>query len=73
MAPSVLGIGIPHTSPYVPEQAREPLRKMLEAMEADMKASPYDFEVFYVGTDDMDKIVAKLREKPWDIVHVGGE
>jgi hypothetical protein len=73
MAPSVLGIGIPASSPAVPWVARSSLRKTLENMEADMHASPYDFEMFYVDTDmDFSKLTDKLREKKWDIVHIGG-
>jgi hypothetical protein len=73
MAPSVLGLGIPSSSPHVPEQARGNLQKALDAMEADMEASPYDWEMFYVDTDmDFQKIVDKFQEKKWDIVHVGG-
>lgn len=42
-------------------------------METDMAASPYDFDMFYVDTDtDFGTILDKLREKKWDLVHVGG-
>jgi hypothetical protein len=41
-------------------------------MEADMNSSPYDWEMFYLEPDmDFSRLVAKLREKNWDVVMVG--
>ncbi|KAI1108499.1 hypothetical protein F5Y14DRAFT_456972 [Nemania sp. NC0429] len=72
MAPSVLGLGIPATSPLTPRLFRSGLQKVLTAMEADMNASPYDWEMFYLEPDgDFSLLVAKLREKNWDVVMVG--
>ena len=74
MAPSVLGIGIPATSDMVPWLARGSLQKSLDIMEADMNASPYDWEMLYL-TPDMafDLCTTKLREKKWDVVMVGSK
>jgi hypothetical protein len=74
MAPSVLGIGIPATSDMVPLPARGSLQKSLNIMEADMNASPYDWEMLYL-TPDMafDLCTTKLREKKWDVVMVGSK
>ena len=74
MAPSVLGIGIPATSDMVPWLARGFLQKSLNAMDADMNASPYDWEMLYL-TPDMafDLCTTKLREKKWDVVMVGSK
>jgi hypothetical protein len=74
MAPSVLGIGIPATSDIVPLVARDSLQKLLNVMEADMNASPYDWEMLYL-TPDMafDLCTTKLREKKWDVVMVGSK
>ncbi|KAI8628843.1 hypothetical protein F5Y19DRAFT_435065 [Xylariaceae sp. FL1651] len=72
MAPSVLGLGIPATSPLTPRLYRGKLQKALDFMEADMNSSPYDWEMFYLEPDmDFSVIVAKLREKNWDVVMVG--
>ncbi|KAK9424230.1 hypothetical protein SUNI508_03718 [Seiridium unicorne] len=72
MAPSVLGLGVPASSPLVPDHLREPLGKALENLEAQMNASPYDWEFLDVGPDmDFEVLVRKLREKKWDAVMVG--
>ncbi|KAI1191383.1 hypothetical protein F5B17DRAFT_307951 [Nemania serpens] len=72
MAPSVLGLGIPATSSLTPRLFRSGLQKALDAMEADMNSSPYDWEMFYLEPDtDFSLLVAKLREKSWDVVMVG--
>ncbi|CAI6094175.1 hypothetical protein V2G26_004624 [Clonostachys chloroleuca] len=72
MAPSVLGIGIPATSNIVPWIARGRLQKILTAMEADMEASPYDWEMLYITPEtSFDVCTAKLRERQWDVVMVG--
>ena len=74
MPPLVLALGIPDTSPSVPEHAREGLRKVLEAMHEDMRTSPHDYENLYVDTNrDFQVLIDKLREKRWDILHIGGE
>lgn len=74
MAPSVLGVGIPATSSLTPRLFRSALQRALDAMEADMKASPYDWEMFYLEPDtDFSLLVAKLREKSWDVVMVGSK
>lgn len=74
MPPSVLGIGIPATSSLTPRLFRSGLQKMLDAMEADMTASPYDWEMFYLEPDsDFSLLVTKLREKSWDVVMVGSK
>jgi hypothetical protein len=74
MAPSVLGIGIPATSDIVPWIARGSLQKSLNIMEADMTASPYDWEMLYTTPDmPFEECTAKLREKKWDIVMVGSK
>jgi hypothetical protein len=74
MAPSVLGIGIPATSDIVPWVARGSLQKSLNAMEADMNASPYDWEMLYITPDmSFDICTTKLREKKWDVVMIGGK
>ncbi|KAI1169595.1 hypothetical protein F4777DRAFT_202914 [Nemania sp. FL0916] len=72
MPPSVLGLGIPATSSFTPRIFRSGLQKALDHMEADMKSSPYDWEMFYLEPDtDFSLLVAKLREKSWDVVMVG--
>lgn len=74
MAPSVLGIGIPATSDMVPFLARGSLQKSLNVMEADMNASPYDWEMLYLTPDmSFDLCTTKLREKKWDVVMVGSK
>lgn len=74
MAPTVLGLGIPHTSPLTPEARKEALREALEIMETDMNASPYEWDMFYVDADmDFELLTKKLREKEWDVVMVGSE
>jgi hypothetical protein len=74
MAPSVLGIGVPATSDIVPWLARGSLQKSLNVMEADMSASPYDWEMLYLTPDmSFDLCTTKLREKKWDIVMVGSK
>ncbi|KAH7403914.1 hypothetical protein BKA64DRAFT_641869 [Cadophora sp. MPI-SDFR-AT-0126] len=72
MAPSVLGIGIPATSDMVPWVARGFLQRSLNTMEADMKASLYDWEMLYLTPDtSFDLCTTKLHEKKWDVVMVG--
>ncbi|KAK3368835.1 hypothetical protein B0T24DRAFT_532739 [Lasiosphaeria ovina] len=72
MAPSVLGIGLPATSDIVPWIVRGFLRKSLDVMEADMTASPYDWEMLYLTPDmSFDVCTKKLGEKKWDVVMVG--
>lgn len=74
MAPSVLGLGIPHTSSLTPDARREALREALEVMESDMNASPYDWDMFYVDPDmDFEQLTAKLKQKEWDVVMVGSK
>ena len=74
MGPSVLGLGIPATSPMVPDARREQLQKVLDHMNDDMNASPYDWEMFYFTPDmEFDLLTEKLRKKNWDIVMVGSE
>jgi hypothetical protein len=74
MAPSVLSIGIPATSDMVPWLARGFLQKSLNVMEADMNASPYDWEMLYLMPDmSFDLCTTKLREKKWDVVMVGSK
>lgn len=74
MAPSVLGVGIPASSKFVPEDRREGLQKVLEFMESDMQASPYDWEFYDVDPEmDFGLVVEKLRSKKWDVVMVGGK
>ncbi|KAK6066590.1 hypothetical protein SCUP234_12020 [Seiridium cupressi] len=64
MAPSVLGLGVPASSPLVPDHLREPLGKALENLEAQMNASPYDWEFLDAGPDmDFEVLVRKLREE----------
>lgn len=73
-APKVLGIGIPATASIVPWIARSFLQKSLNAMEADMEASRYDWGMLYiVPGDDFGLVTSKLKEKQWDIVMVGSE
>jgi hypothetical protein len=74
MAPSVLGIGVPATSDMVPWVARGFLQKSLNVMEANMQASPYDWEMLYLTPDmSFDLCTAKLHEKKWDVVMVGSK
>lgn len=74
MAPSVLGIGLPATSDIVPWIMRGSLRKSLDVMEADMTASPYDWEMLYLTPDmPFDVCTTKLKEKKWDVVMVGSK
>jgi len=74
MAPSVLGIGLPATSDIVPWIMRGSLQKSLNTMEADMTASPYDWEMLYITPDmSFDVCTTKLREKKWDVVMVGSK
>lgn len=74
MAPSVLLVGIPANSPIVPEPAQAGLKKMLDKMDADLEASPYDYESLYINPgEDPETINKKLREKKWDVVVVGSE
>lgn len=72
MAPSVLGIGLPASSaPFI---ARTALQRKLDAMEADMKNSPYEWEMFYITPDtEYDLVTQKLKAKSWDIVMIGGK
>ena len=71
---SVLGIGIPASSDIVPWLARGFLQKSLNAMEADMTASPYDWEMLYITPDiSFDVCTTKLRQKKWDVVMVGSK
>lgn len=74
MAISVLGLGIPASSPLVPDERREALKKALDNMDEDMNSSPYDWE-FFAFTPDMDAglLSKKLQEKKWDIVMVGSK
>lgn len=73
MAPTVLGLGIGHEGPLVPDHLRQGLKKALDGMESDMQASPYDWDMFYVEPDiDFDQVTQKLRQKQWDVVMVGG-
>jgi hypothetical protein len=72
MPPSVLGIGLPATSDIVPWLARGALQKALDAMEADMTASPYEWEMLYITPDtSFDVCTAKFHERKWDVVMVG--
>lgn len=74
MAPSVLGIGIPATSDMVPWLARGSLQRSLDVMEANMNASPYDWEMLYLTPDaSFEPCINKLREKKWDVVMVGSK
>ena len=74
MAPSVLGIGLPASSPHVPEARREAIAKPLEDTQAEMQASPYDWEMLYVDTDQpSDILTSKLRERDWDVVILGSK
>ena len=74
MAPSVLGVGIPADTPLTPEAIKPKLQEALDTMEADMQASPYDWEMFYFHPEmEYDLLSKKLREKQWDIVMVGGK
>ncbi len=74
MAPSVLGLGIPATSPLTPEDRREALKAALVHMETDMNASAYDWEMLYFTPDmDVSVLAKKLHEKKWDIVMVGSK
>jgi hypothetical protein len=74
MPPSVLGIGIPASSPLVPWVARSFLQKSLNTMEADMKSSVYEWEMLYLTPEgDFDVCIGKLRERRWDVVMVGSK
>ena len=74
MAPSVLGIGIPANSNIVPRIMRGSLQRSLDVMEANMRASPYAWEMLYITPDmSFDVCTNKLREKKWDIVMVGSK
>lgn len=74
MALSVLGIGVPPSSSFVPWIARGFLQKSLDIMEADMKASRFDWEMLYITPGmEFDLCTNKLREKKWDIVMVGSK
>lgn len=74
MAPCVLGLGIPATSALVPDTHREALDKALQTMEAEMKASPYEWEFFDVEPDmDFALLSQKLKERKWDVVLVGSK
>lgn len=74
LAKSVLRVGIPATSDLVPWLTRGFLQKPLNAMEADMTASSYDWEMLYI-TPYMafDVCTTKLREQKWDVVMVGSK
>ncbi|KAI1331709.1 hypothetical protein F5Y16DRAFT_242262 [Xylariaceae sp. FL0255] len=72
MPPLVLGLGIPASHPLTPRLFRSTLQKALDSMEADMKASPYGWEMFYLTPEtDYSLLVDKLREKSWDVVMIG--
>lgn len=74
MAPSILGIGVSASSPTVPAERREALGKVLEDMDADMRAFSSGWEIFYVEPDmDFGLITRKLKEKKWDVVLVGSK
>ena len=74
MAPSVLGIGVPADTSFVPWIARGFLQRSLNVMEANMKASRYDWEMLYITPEmEFDLCTKKLREKKWDIVMVGSK
>ena len=71
---SVLGIGIPASSDIVPWLARGFHQKSLNAMEADMTASTYDWEMLYITPDmSFNVCTTKLRQKKWDVVMVGSK
>jgi hypothetical protein len=72
MTHTILGIGIAATSPLVPTHLRGQLQKVLDAMEAEMQASPYDWEMLYVEPDmDIEVLAKKLKLKEWDGVMIG--
>lgn len=72
MTLTILGIGIAATSPLVPTHLRGQLQKVLDGMEADMQASPYDWEMLYVEPDmDIGLLTEKLKVKEWDGVMIG--
>ncbi|KAF2738851.1 hypothetical protein EJ04DRAFT_549729 [Polyplosphaeria fusca] len=72
MAPSALGIGIPASSPAVPDHLREHVEKMLKNMSASMNASPFDWEMFSIDlNEDLTGLISKLGEKDWDVVMLG--
>ena len=74
MARSVLGIGIPADTKIVPRIMRGSLQRSLDAMEADMRASQYAWEMLYITPDmSFDLCTNKLREKKWDVVMVGSK
>ena len=64
---TVLGTGLPSTSRLFRPAAQESIQKAIEAMDSDMIASPYDWELFYVTPDmEYEVLLKKLREKQWD-------
>lgn len=74
MAPTILGLGLPASSPTVPDERREALAKVLDAMDSDMKAFSSGWEFFDVEPDmDFSLVTQKLKEKHWDVVIVGGK
>ena len=53
---------------------REQAQAALDSMEADMKASPYEWEMFFFTPDmNFDLLTQKLHKKNWDIVMVGSK
>ena len=74
MAPTLLNIGIPATSSHVPMLARKSLKKNIEALEAELKSSPYNAEMAFVDSDaDLKALSDKLKERKWDLIHIGGK
>lgn len=74
MAPSILGLGIPASSKLIPDHMGDDAGKMLKAMEAEMNATPYDWEFFDVEPGmDFKKLAEKLREKKWDVILIGSK
>ncbi|CAN8101497.1 unnamed protein product [Discula destructiva] len=71
-APTILGIGVPASSPVVPDHMRTGVTAALVAMEAEMAAFSAGWETFEVEPDiDFALVTQKLREKQWDVVMIG--
>lgn len=72
MATTVLGIGIPHTSTWIPDERKDAVQHAIETMEAEMKNAPFEWETFFFEPHmSFDQLTEKLREKEWNCVLVG--
>jgi hypothetical protein len=73
MPVSILHVGVPLDHPVVPVDDREMLRKRLDALQLEMRAAGYDYEILSVSPEDgIEGFKDRLRTRPCDGVLLGG-